>query len=125
MVLRVAFVLVAPRVVPILPVRDLRASLAHYERLGFATREYEGGGYGFASLDGVEIHLEVVRESDARPSAYFFVEDADELARAWQSAGAEVSPPEDTDWGMHEGEHLDPDGNITRFGSPMNDADGG
>ena len=57
--------------------------------------------------------------ADARSSAYLFVEDADELARAWQAAGAEVSLPEDTDWGQHEGAHVDPDGNVIRFGSPM------
>jgi hypothetical protein len=48
------------RIAPIFAVRDLRSSLAHYERLGFATREYEGGGYGFATRDGIEIHLGLV-----------------------------------------------------------------
>jgi catechol 2,3-dioxygenase-like lactoylglutathione lyase family enzyme len=107
------------RVAPIFPVRDLRAALAHYQRLGFATREYQGGGYGYATLDGVEIHLGVVHDVRARASAYLFVEDADELARAWRSVGAEISPPEDTPWGQHEGAHVDPDGNVIRFGSPM------
>jgi catechol 2,3-dioxygenase-like lactoylglutathione lyase family enzyme len=107
------------RVAPIFPVRDLRASLAHYQRLGFATREYEGGGYGYATLDGVEIHLGVVHEAGTPASAYLFVEDADALARAWRSAGAEIRLPEDTDWGKHEGAHVDPDGNVIRFGSPM------
>jgi predicted enzyme related to lactoylglutathione lyase len=106
-------------VAPIFPVRDLSASLAHYHRLGFATRQYEGGGYGYAVLDGAEIHLGLAREIDAHASAYLFVEDADELARAWQSAGAAVSLPQDTDWGQHEGAHIDPDGNVIRFGSPM------
>jgi hypothetical protein len=105
-------------VAPIFPVRDLSASLAHYHRLGFATRQYEGGGYGYAVLDGAEIHLGLAREIDAHASAYLFVEDADELARAWQSAGAAVSLPQDTDWGQHEGAHIDPDGNVIRFGSP-------
>jgi hypothetical protein len=50
------------RIAPIFPVRDLSASLAHYQRLGFATREYAGGGYGYATRDGVEIHLGVVPE---------------------------------------------------------------
>jgi catechol 2,3-dioxygenase-like lactoylglutathione lyase family enzyme len=114
-------VIVGPskRVAPIFPVRDVRSSLAHYERLGFTTREYEGGGYGFAVLDGAEIHLGLTQETDARPSAYLFVEDADQLARAWEAAGVAVHVPEDTDWGMHEGAHVDPDGNVIRFGSPM------
>jgi len=29
----------------------------HYQRLGFATRAYKGGGYGYATLAGCEIHL--------------------------------------------------------------------
>jgi hypothetical protein len=108
------------RVAPIFPVRDLSASLAHYQRLGFATREYEGGGYGYATRDGIEIHLGVVPDDDTRTTtaAYVWVDDADELAHAWRSAGADVRLPEDTDWGQHEGVNIDPDGNVIRFGSP-------
>jgi hypothetical protein len=110
------------RVAPIFPVRDLSPSLAHYRRLGFATREYEGGGYGYVTRDGVEIHLGVLSDdhpSSARHSAYLWVDDADALALAWRAAGAEVHLPADTDWQQHEGAHVDPDGNILRFGSPM------
>lgn len=102
--------------------RDLSASLAHYRRLGLATREYEGGGYGFATLDGIEIHLGAVPGVDATTTtsaAYPFVDDADVLAEAWRVAGADVRPPEDTEWGQHEGVLIDPDGNVIRFGSPM------
>jgi hypothetical protein len=84
------------RIAPIFPVRDLDASLAHYRRLGFATREYDGGGYGYATLDGIEIHLGVVPDVDqrnTRSSAYLWVEDADELAQAWRVAGADVRLP--------------------------------
>jgi hypothetical protein len=110
------------RAAPIFPVRDLGASLAHYRRLGFDTREYEGGGYGFVTRDGIEIHLGVVPDIDptsAKHSAYLWVDDADELARAWRDTGAEVHLPEDTEWGQHEGALVDPDGNILRFGSPV------
>ena len=72
--------------------------------------------------DGVEIHLGQLPDDDQRavPStAYVWVADADETARAWRSAGADVRPPEDTDWGQHEGVLVDLDGNIIRFGSPM------
>jgi catechol 2,3-dioxygenase-like lactoylglutathione lyase family enzyme len=108
------------QIAPIFAVHDLDAALAHYQRLGFETRAYEGGGYGFATRDGIEIHLGIVPD-DGRPtsSAYLWVEDADELAAAWRSAGAEVHSPEDTDWGQHEGAVVDPDGNVIRFGSPV------
>jgi hypothetical protein len=110
------------RIAPIFPVSDLRASLEHYQRLGFATRTYkEDVGYGFASLDHVEIHLGVVPggKTTTPASAYLFVDDADQLARRWSSAGANVRPPEDTEWGQHEGVLIDPDGNVIRFGSPI------
>jgi uncharacterized glyoxalase superfamily protein PhnB len=56
---------------------------------------------------------------DRRASAYLFVEDADALARTWAGAGGDVRLPEDTEWGQHEGVLIDPDGNVIRFGSPM------
>ena len=95
-------------------------SRSHYERLGFAVRAYEGGGYGFATRDGIEIHLGVVPDGDRRSgSAYIWVEDADLLAAEWRSAGVAVHSPVDTEWGQHEGAVVDPDGNVIRFGSPM------
>jgi predicted enzyme related to lactoylglutathione lyase len=107
------------RIAPIFAVRDLAAAMDFYERLGFAVRPYRGGGYGFASRRGVEIHLGVVPDDDRRTSAaYLFVDDADRVAAEWESAGAEVHPPQDTEWGQHEGVLVDPDGNVIRFGSP-------
>ena len=90
----VAFMGKRNRIAPIFPVRDLNVSLRHYQRLGFATRAYDKGGYGFATLDGAEIHLGAVvpgGAATAPASAYLFVEDAGELAQAWASAGADVS----------------------------------
>lgn len=108
------------RIAPIFAVHDLDAAMAHYHRLGFASRAYEGGGYGYATRDGIEIHLGVVPPGDRRTSAaYLWVQDADDLAQAWRSVGVDVHGPEDTEWGQHEGAVVDPDGNVIRFGSPM------
>lgn len=108
---------------PIFPVGDVEASLAFYERLGFEARLYEGGGYGYVTLDGVEFHVGLVPDGAASNSspaaAYLWVDDSDELALAWRAAGADVRLPEDTEWGLHEGVLIDPDGNIIRFGSPI------
>ena len=115
------------RIAPIFPVLDLSLSLEHYGRLGFETREYRGGGYGFVARDSIELHLGVVPDnSKAGPSsAYLWVEDADVFAQTWSSAGGDVRFPEDTEWGQHEGALVDPDGNIIRFGSPVKDASTG
>lgn len=111
------------RVAPIFPVRDVAAALAFYRGLGFDAREWRGGGYGFVTFEGVEIHLGEEPDLDVRPdrrsTAYLFVEDSDALARTWRAAGAEVRLPQDTEWGQHEGVLIDPDGNVIRFGSPM------
>lgn len=108
------------RAAPIFAVRDLNEAMAHYQRMGFATRAYEGGGYGFATRDRVEIHVDVVPDPGSRTSsAYLFVDNADQLAEEWRSAGIHVHQPEDKEWGMHEGTVVDPDGNVVRFGSPI------
>jgi hypothetical protein len=107
----------------IFPVRNLAAALEHYRRLGFTAHAYEGGGYGFVERGNVEMHLGETPDLD--PSAnlaavYLFVEDAAALHAEWEAAGVagELIAPTDTDYGMHEGAHVDPDGNRIRFGSP-------
>jgi catechol 2,3-dioxygenase-like lactoylglutathione lyase family enzyme len=111
------------RVAPIFPVSDLDTALAYYRGLGFRARAWSGGGYGFLRFHGAEIHLGEEPDLDTRPdrraSAYLFVEDADALAETWTKAGGDVRLPENTEWGQHEGVLIDPDGNIIRFGSPI------
>ena len=68
------------RIAPIFAVHDLEAAMEHYQRLGFAVRAYAGGGYGFASWHGIEIHNGVGPDGDRCTSAaYLFVDNA--LAR--------------------------------------------
>ena len=116
--------MVSTRVAPVFPVSDLAAALAYYRGLGFGARQWRGGGYGFVTFDGAEIHLGVEPDldtrADRRSTAYLFVEDADALARTWRAAGGDVRLPQDTEWGQHEGVLIDPDGNVIRFGSPAN-----
>jgi len=111
-------------VAPIFPVSDLDAALAYYRGLGFGARSWQGGGYGFVTFDGVEIHLgaepDLGTRADRRATAYLFVEDADALAQTWLAAGGDVRLPQDTEWGQREGVLADPDGNVIRFGSLMN-----
>ena len=107
---------------PVFGVRDLAAALAHYEALGFRTVAYEGGGYGFATRDGVDLHL--TAHPDLHPaaaSAYLYVRDADALYEEWTRPGTpgHTHPVGPTPYKLREGSHTDPDGNLIRFGSPM------
>src|SRR2546430_16116895 len=52
------------RVAPIFSVSDLAAALAYYRGLGFGARQWHGGGYGFVTFDGAEIHLGAEPELD-------------------------------------------------------------
>jgi uncharacterized glyoxalase superfamily protein PhnB len=112
------------RAVPILPTADLTRALAHYGALGFETEAWEGGGYGFLTRDGVELHVSQRDRVDpaANPfSFYLYVADADALHAEWAAAGVGGlwEAPEDKPWGLREGRHIDPDGNALRFGSSL------
>jgi hypothetical protein len=75
------------RIAPIFPVSDINLSLEYYGRLGFDTRAYEKGGYGYVTCDGIEVHIGLSPQVSRSPpsSAYLWVEDADELAQKWTS----------------------------------------
>ena len=109
---------------PVFPVRDLAAALAHYAALGFTTQPYEDGAeYGFADRDGTGLHLAADAGHDpARGAvAYLYVRDADALHAEWTvpGIGGHTHPVAPTPYGLREGSHADPDGNLIRFGSPM------
>lgn len=111
------------RAVPILPVRDLDAAVDHYERLGFELRSYDDT-YAFAQRGDVQLHLTHLADLDPARSnvaAYLYVDDADALFAQWQAAGVagRLHEPRVTDYGLREGAHVDPDGNLLRFGSPL------
>lgn len=115
------------RLSPVFPVRDIGEAVAHYRALGFDVRDYEGDyPYAFAARNDVEIHLNQVTGLD--PSAnmsatYLYVDDADALAAEWSAAPGRHHRPVDTEYGLREGAHVDPDGNLIRFGSPIEEPD--
>jgi DNA-binding MarR family transcriptional regulator/catechol 2,3-dioxygenase-like lactoylglutathione lyase family enzyme len=105
---------------PVFPVRDLAAALSHYTALGCKTFAYKGGSdYGFANRDRLSIHLSL--DPGHEPgSAYLEVRDADALYQEWSKPGVGglTRPVEPMPYGLREGSHVDPDGNLIRFGSP-------
>ncbi len=110
------------RACPILPVADLDRALAHYAALGFLTSRHDDT-YGFAAWAGLELHLSVVPGHDPLRTAaavFLHVPDADAVAALLVAAGVGgTTMPVDTSYGIREGAHVDPDGNLLRFGSPL------
>lgn len=112
---------------PILPVADIDAATAHYKALGFRVRRYGGGGYAFAVRDDAHFDMTVKPGhwygEGSRVVVYMDVEDADALFTEWSTAnvGGVTEPPVDLPWGMREGTHTDPDGNVIRYGAAMDD----
>jgi Ser/Thr protein kinase RdoA (MazF antagonist) len=117
---------------PVFPVRDLRRALAHYQSLGFDAQPYaDGDGYGFADRDRVSLHLSLDAGHESGDdgghdhehvgTAYLYVADADALYDEWTrpGVGGLTRRVGDTPYQLREGSHVDPDGNLIRFGSPM------
>jgi hypothetical protein len=118
--------------VPILPSRDLRETLAFYERLGFENRGAppEVWDYLILGRGGIELHFYLEPTVDplsTAASCYLRVADADVLHEEWRRAGVEpdtatgsrLQPPEDTDYRMREFALVDRSGNLVRVGSPL------
>jgi hypothetical protein len=110
---------------PILAVRDLDAALGHYRMLGFDVHPYQGdAAYGFVERDDLSLHLAEDPTLDPARNhcaVYLYVTDADALYAQWRAtrpAGRLVAPV-DTDYELREGAHIDPDGNLLRFGSSL------
>jgi DNA-binding MarR family transcriptional regulator len=110
---------------PIFPVADLPATLAHYTALGFHTFAYTGGTeYGFADREGAGLHFAADPDHDpvhGGGATYLYVRDADALYDEWSQPGigGQTRPVGPTPYKLREGSHVDPDGNLIRFGSPV------
>jgi catechol 2,3-dioxygenase-like lactoylglutathione lyase family enzyme len=106
-------------------VKNLAAALAHYSALGFDTFAYaEGDEYGFANRDRIGLHLAADPSHDPAHNAastYLYVRDADALYEEWirPGIGGLTRPVSPTPYRLREGSHVDPDGNLIRFGSPI------
>jgi hypothetical protein len=113
--------LVAVRsVAPVFSTSDVTGWLEHYRGFGFTVAAHDEE-YGFAAAGSVELHVSRNPDHDPRTTAgcaYLAVDDADALWRRWSAApgGTDVEPV-DTDYGLREGAHVDPDGNLLRYGS--------
>jgi len=110
---------------PCFPVRDVRAALAHYERLGFDVMPYAAGTrWAWARLGAAELHLFQKDDHDPATTAAaadLAVGDADDFERTLSATGVErTSDPYDTPYGR-EFVHIDLDNNLLRFVAPHRD----
>ncbi|WP_139983449.1 DUF2834 domain-containing protein [Nocardioides litoris] len=109
---------------PVFSTSDVGAWVEHYAALGFeVSRHDDGDDYAFARLGPVELHVSHRDDHDPATTAgcaYLHVDDADALHRTWsQGVGGRDAEPVDTGYGLREGAHVDPDGNLLRYGSPL------
>jgi catechol 2,3-dioxygenase-like lactoylglutathione lyase family enzyme len=104
---------------PIFGVADAASAADHYERLGFTILQRDVT-YAVVHRQGVTIALvqAAERAGGSTGALYLHVDDADQLADEWRTAGLAVVGPVDYPYGKREGSHRDPDGNLIRFGSP-------
>jgi uncharacterized glyoxalase superfamily protein PhnB len=104
---------------PIFTVADVARSTNHYAKMGFEI-DHHDETYAFAHRDkDLTIHLTLDESGPTTSTLYIHCHDADQLAEEWRKAGLEVTGPQDYDYGKREGAHIDPDGNLIRFGSPL------
>jgi uncharacterized protein len=116
-------------VAPGIPTRDMARTIGHYERLGFtfsapgSPAQLADAVFAIGKRDGVALHFALKPDHDPSRTAtwvYISVEDADELSAELTAAGAgQGRTPRDTDYKMRELAHIDPDGNLLLFGSPL------
>jgi uncharacterized protein len=116
-------------VAPGIPTTDLARTVDHYRRLGFtfsspgSAGPSAGAGFAIGERDGVALHFALKPDHDPARTAtwvYISVEDADELSAEFDASGVgQGRIPRDTDYQMRELAHIDPDGNLLLFGSPL------
>jgi hypothetical protein len=119
---------VAERVAPILPSRDLRATSAFYERLGYAVQGLWPDEYLIVRRGEIGLHFFHCPEVDPGTSiagCYLYVEDADALHAEYAALGLpgdgipSLNGPHEADYGLREFALVDEDGNLLRIGSPL------
>lgn len=110
----------AIRAEPVLPSRDLAATAAFYGALGF-TERHSSPDYLIVARDGAVLHFWPCTDPAvlAACGCYLRLADPSGFHAAAVATGARTLPPEAKPWGMEEGALWDPNGNLLRFGRPI------
>jgi catechol 2,3-dioxygenase-like lactoylglutathione lyase family enzyme len=114
-------------IAPILPARDLSATAAFYERLGFSQGGLWPDEYLIVTREEVGLHFFFAPDTDpfaSNAGCYLYTADADALFAEFERLGLPASgiprlhgAPNDTDYGLREFALVDPNGNLLRIGS--------
>ena len=104
------------RLVPMLPVRSVSASLEFYRKLGFKVEEHNES-WGWAKLSLGEVGLMLDQSINGHPAAprqsvlYLYPDDVTAYHRDVRANGLDVPELDVTFYGMREFRIDDPDGN--------------
>jgi catechol 2,3-dioxygenase-like lactoylglutathione lyase family enzyme len=121
---------VAEFAVPIMPSKNLRETLAFYERLGFENHGAPPEQWDYLIIERGGIELQFYGDPDVDPLStasmcYVRVDDADAVHAEWdaigvsrdEATGSRLESPSLTFYGMREFALVDPSGNLLRVGS--------
>jgi uncharacterized glyoxalase superfamily protein PhnB len=114
------------RLIPMLPVKSMPASVEFYQKLGF-TVERRQDNWGWAMLRFDDCRLMVDQSINTHPTAprqgviYLYPENVAEFHQQAQSNGVKVPDLEVTFYGMMEFRIEDPDGNRLWIGQTKPD----
>jgi catechol 2,3-dioxygenase-like lactoylglutathione lyase family enzyme len=107
--------------IPILTVRELRASQGYYrDVLGFKVAWEHGDPPSFGAVTRGDATLFMCQGCQGHPGGWVFIftRDVDRLYEELRGRNAIIkSPPADMPWGMREMQVADRDGNVIRFAS--------
>ena len=111
------------RLIPMLPVKSMPASVTFYQKLGFSVED-RNDHWGWAMLRLDECRLMVDQSINRHPEAprqsvvYLYPEDIGEYHRQVRAAGLAAPDLEVTFYGLTEFRIDDPDGNRLWIGQP-------
>jgi catechol 2,3-dioxygenase-like lactoylglutathione lyase family enzyme len=113
------------RLIPMLPVKSVRASVEFYKKLGFALEQMnENWNWAMLAFDDcrlmVDESINVHPNSPRRSVLYLYPDDIVEYHRQVRTNGLSVPDLDETFYGMTEFRLEDPDGNRLWIGKNTN-----
>ncbi|MGY6121878.1 bleomycin resistance protein (plasmid) [Paraburkholderia strydomiana] len=112
------------KAIPVLASLDIARTLQFFsDVLGFKTQHVDNFSYGMAARGKVEIHFWLCNDKRIaeNTSCYVRVNDVYALYAELEPKLPALKSVAEREWGMAELYVFDPDGNLIRFGQPIDD----